>query len=82
MVNYTHSWTAYTVALHENKDMLDRKMKEQHPEMIPLAKEYLQLRQVLASEWYKQQPETRRSMYQKLVETWNMENSPTEVQRK
>ena len=23
MVNYTCSWTAYMVALHENKDMLD-----------------------------------------------------------
>ena len=82
MVNYTRSWTAYTVALHENKDMLDRKMQEKHPEMIPSAKEYLGLRQVLASEWYKQQPETRRSMYQKLAETWNMENSSAEVQRK
>ena len=82
MVNYTCSWTAYTVALHENKDMLDQKMKEKHPEMIPSAKEYLGLQQVLASEWYKQQPETRRSMYQKLAETWNMENSPAEVQRK
>ena len=82
MVNYTHSWTAYTVALHENKDMLDRKMKEQHPEMNPAAKEYLGLRQILASEWYKKQLETRRSMYQKLAETWNKENSPPEVQRK
>ena len=69
MVNYTHSWTAYTVALHKNKDMLDRKMQEMHLEMIPSAKEYLGLRQVLASEWYKQQLEMRRSMYQKLVET-------------
>ena len=43
MVNYTRSWTAYTVALHKNKDMLDRKMKEQHPEMNPAAKEYLGL---------------------------------------
>ena len=51
MVNYTRSWTAYTVALHENKDMLDRKMQEKHPEMIPSAKEYLGLWQVLASEW-------------------------------
>ena len=82
MVNYTCSWTAYMVALHENKDMLDRKMKEQHPEMIPSAKEYLGLRQVLASKWYKQQPEMRRSMYQKLAETWNTENSLAEVQRK
>ena len=82
MVNYTCSWTAYMVALHENKDMLDRKMQEKHLEMIPLAKEYLRLQQVLASEWYKQQPETRRSMYQKLAETWNTENSPAEVQRK
>ena len=82
MVNYTHSWTAYMVALHENKDMLDQKMQEKHLEMIPSAKEYLGLWQVLASEWYKQQPETRRSMYQKLAETWNMENSPAKVQRK
>ena len=57
-------------------------MKEQHPEMIPSAKEYFRLQQVLASEWYKQQLETRRSMYQKLAETWNTENSPAEVQRK
>ena len=82
MVNYTRSWTAYTVALHENKDMLDQKMKEQHLEMNPAAKEYLGLRQILASEWYKKQPEMRRSMYQKLVKTWNKENSPPEVQRK
>ena len=82
MANYTCSWTAYTVALHENKDMLDRKMKEQHPEMNPAAKEYLRLRQILASKWYKKQAETRRSMYQKLAETWNKENSPPEVQRK
>ena len=82
MVNYTRSWTAYTVALHENEDMLDWKMKEQHPEMNPAAKEYLRLRQILASERYKKQLETRRSMYQKLAETWNKENSPPEVQRK
>ena len=82
MVNYTRSWTAYTVALHENKDILDRKMKEWHPEMNPAAKEYLGLRQILASEWYKKQLEMRRSMYQKLAETWNKENPLPEVQRK
>ena len=40
MVNYTHSWTAYAIALHKNKDMLDQKMKEQHLEMNPVAKDF------------------------------------------
>ena len=82
MIDYTHSWTAYTIALHKNKDILDQKMKEQCPEMNPSAKEYLGLWQVLASKWYKKQLEMRRSMYQKLAKTWNIENSLPEVQRK
>ena len=82
MISYGQHWTVYTVAVHENKGILDQKMEQQHPGLKLSDKEYLGLLKVMASEWYKEQPKVTYSMFGKLIETWNTEAPPPEVQKK
>ena len=82
LISYSWNWMGYTVAVHENKGILDGKMEQQHLGLKPSDKEYLGLRKVMTSEWYNEQPKATRSMYKKLTETWNTETPPPEVQRK
>lgn len=82
LISYGRRWTAYTVAVHKNKTILDSKMEQLHPGLKPSDKEYLGFHKVMTSEWYHMQPKTSRSMYKQLTETWNTESPPPEIQRK
>ena len=82
MISYGRNWTGYTVAVHENKGILNQKMEQRHPGLKPSDKEYLGLQKVMTSEWYKEQSKETRSMFKKLTKTWNTEAPPPEVQKK
>lgn len=79
---YLKAWTAYTVAIHQNKTLLDEMMAESHPGLKPNDSTYIGYRKKLTSRWYGEQREIRHAEWKDTAMSWNTNGPPPEAQQK
>jgi len=75
-------WTAYSVAVHLHKTLLDTMMEEMYGGVKPNHSSYIGRRKKVTSRWYGEQPESLQEEWKETAMNWNANAPPPEVQQK